>query len=111
MNNNNYINKKIESNFMKKILLILILFMMMFVPSFAQNDQLIYYRFEMGVGGIALDSSGNGNNGVLNGAIYDTKLNRLNTGSYSIKFNAAQSVITTITKFWKFQSFNVWELV
>lgn len=96
MENKNNINKGNKNNIMKRLLLVLVLLTFMIVPTFAVDDLILFYEYEEGTGGIALDSSGNNNIGILDGVTYDSNAGQLKSGLYSADFSDNDVITASI---------------
>jgi len=93
---NNIYNKTGLNNMIKKILFMLSLFLVVSSTFALNQNKLLEWKFEEGLGTIALDSSGNNNYGIISQANKYYTSNCL-YGSFCLKFDGNNDYISTIT--------------
>lgn len=95
----NNINKQTNTISMKtKMLsLIFILFLSILSVNAVNQEKFLEWQFEEASGSIVFDSSGNNNNGIVTGAIWDSIIKK--NGAYSIFFDGNNDLITSINTF------------
>lgn len=87
------INKIKKNNSISKYITILILscLTMMSIGYSATQTQMLRYQFEEGVGSIVFDTSGNGNDGIVNGASWS---GTARWGTYSLSYDGNNDYVT-----------------
>lgn len=90
------INNKSLGNYMKKTFIFMILFFAMLIGANASvTDELLNWQFETGSGSIAFDSSGNDNNGAIQGATWTTSPAKW--GAYAIDFDGSGDYVSGLS--------------